>query len=182
MRRRAWNGAAASGSSWILCGSTHDCVSTVLGDNRQDQEEAQKKSKPIWWIPLTVLKLFCTSGSYARNRDTSPICCSFPLHVRGAFLSQQTSHKSQFRISSPAARRFHACFLRAHMRDGDGDAGEARAVLQARGSAPGPSCEALTGSCRCCSTVHELMPSHASVQSSKPFVVPLVSGLLVVLS
>lgn len=115
------------------------------------RKKTMGKQKAIWWIPL--LKRFRTCGSYARKTDTSPICCSFPLHVWGAFLSRQTSHKSQGHISSPAAHRFHT--RRSLVRWSER---RWRSRWRSSGaSALGePGSEHFTGSRRCCSSAHNL--------------------------
>lgn len=112
------------------------------------------KQKAICWIPL--LKRFRTCGSYARKTDTSPICCSFPLHVWGAFLSQQTSHKSQGHISSPAARHFHTSFLRRSLVRWSERCWRSRWRSSEASALEEPGSEPFTGSRRCCSSAHDL--------------------------
>lgn len=118
------------------------------------RKKTMGKQKAIWWIPL--LKRFRTCGSYARKTDTSPICCSFPLHVWGAFLSRQTSHKSQGHISSPAARRFHTCFLHCSLVRWSERCWRSRWCSSGASALEEPGFEPFTGSCRCCSSAHDL--------------------------
>lgn len=115
------------------------------------------KQKAIWWIPL--LKRFRTCGSYARKTDTSSICCSFPLHVWGSFLSRQTSHKSQDHISSPAACRFHTSFLRHSLVRWSERRWRSRRRSPGASAASAleePGSEPFTGSHRCRSSAHDL--------------------------
>lgn len=128
----------------------------LFGANGQYHKEDHgktKKKKNIWWIPF--LKTFRTCASYARKTDTSPICCSFPLHVWGAFLSRQTSHKSQGHISSPAARRFHTSFLRSFVRWSE-RRWRSRWRSSVASALEEPGYEPFTGSHRCRSSVHYL--------------------------
>lgn len=122
-----------------------------LSDRTRKKTMGKQK---FWWIPF--LKTFRTCGSYARKTDTSPICCSFPLHVWGAFLSWQTSHKSQGHISSPAACPFHTSFLHRSLVRWSQRRWRSRWRSSGASALEEPGSEPFTESHRCCSSTRYL--------------------------